>query len=387
MSEWTDRPGPPPEEAAVPERVLAVFGPTNTGKIERHIYPLSTVAETTLVCTEADREVDLRQLEAPTVGIRPLDLLSMFALALIEATREDYDAVVSFSLLPHGCFALAIGRLLGVPVHLGIMGIDIDHHARARYAPAIRWLLRRFDAVTVPGPTHRRRLHDEVGLDPSRTAVLVNPIDADVYRPDPETDPEFDLLWIGRFSEEKDPLRFVDALADLREDDAVDAVMVGDGALAPAVRERVREHGLEDAVTLPGWVDDPLSYYHRSSAFVLSSRRDALPLTLVEAMATGLPVVVTNVGNVPDMVREGVDGVVVDDPTAEALADGVRRLRSDPAVGDDPEAIARRVRERFSYGAAAEDWRGVLRILARRSVDAPARERDADRVPDRAVSE
>lgn len=375
-SEWQQS-TPPADD--VPERVLAVFGPTNTEKIERHVFPLTKVADPTLVCTTANPSVDVRQLDVPDSGVRPLDLVMMFVVAAVEGIRNDYDAVVSFSLLPHGCFALVIGRLIGVPVHLGIIGIDLDVHIRSRYGPIVEALLRRFDAVTVPGPTFRRRLHEEVGIDPQRTAILVNSIDPTAYAPATGTESQFDLLWIGRFSSEKRPLLFVDVLATLvTEDPSLEVAMVGDGELAPAVRERIRRYDLEDAITLPGWVDDPREYYRRSEIFVLTSERDALPLTLLEAMATGLPVVAPRIGNVRDLVRDGPDGVLVDGETATGFADGIRRIRTGES-GAESLSRAQWIRERFSYESVAADWLVVLHILGRRDGSDGTDEPGADR--------
>lgn len=361
-SEWPQR-DLSEEETAVPVRVLAVFGPTNTDKIERHIFPLTKVADPTLVCTTANPDVDVTQLDVPDLGFRPLNLLLMFFLATIEGIRNEYDAVVSFSLLPHGCFALTIGRLLSVPVHLGIIGIDLDVHVRAWYGPIVKALLRQFDAVTVPGPTFRKRLHEEASVDPDRTTVLVNSIDPDVYRADRVGETQFDLIWIGRFSQEKRPLLFVETVAALAaEYPSLEAVMVGDGELATPVRNRIRRDGLEDVITLPGWVDEPREYYRQSDIFVLTSERDALPLTLLEAMATGLPVVAPPVGNVPDVLRDGQDGCLVEGGTASKFADGVRNIRTGKA-GTESESRAQWIRERFSYESVARDWLAVLYIL------------------------
>ena len=85
-----------------------------------------------MVCVnEPDGESDVSFTTAPSVGIRPVDLLSMFAYAAVAGVRGEYDGIVSFSLLPHGCFALVVGRLSETPVHLGILGIDVDVHAEA----------------------------------------------------------------------------------------------------------------------------------------------------------------------------------------------------------------------------------------------------------------
>ncbi len=334
----------------------------NLSKIERHVGPLAETADVTMVCITGDGELDgIDYRTVPSLGARPLGLALMLVAALYEAWRGDYDAVASFSLLPHGCIALAVGTAFGIPAHLGIIGIDLDVHARSRYGAVVRWLIRRFDAISVPGTAFRDQLVG-MGVPRGRIEVLANPIDVGTYHPNPDAEADYDLIWVGRFDAEKDPLLFVEALAELRESGReVTAVMLGDGPLQDAAERRVRERGLR--VDLPGWVDDPVAYYWRSRAFVLTSERDALPLTLVEAMATGLGCVVPAVGNVPDVARDGETALVLEEMTAGTLAAALDRLLADDELCARLGENAAGVADRYSYEAAAEDWVRILETL------------------------
>jgi glycosyltransferase involved in cell wall biosynthesis len=350
------------------ERVLAVYGPTNVGKIERHIEPLAEVVdETTLVCTRPDPEVTgIRQLAPPSTGVRLLDIVLLSLLTAVESVRGDYDAVVSVSLFPHGCLALLAARTNGIPAHLGIIGRDIDVHAREWYGRPVRWLIRRFDAVTVPGPTHRRRLHRLVGVPRNPTAILANPIDMDQFPGEDAVERPYDLLWIGRMTAEKRPTLFVDVVAAVVEQHpSVRAVIVGEGPLSAAVDDRIAHHGLEDVIDAPGWIDDPAPWYADASVFALTSERDALPLTLIEAMASGTVPVVPAVGNVADLIVDGWNGRVVTPTTIEGFATAIEGLLSSPEGRARLGANARGVRSRFTVADAAEDWRYVTRLLAR----------------------
>lgn len=344
--------------------VLAVYGPSNTGKIERHVMPLAATTETTLVCIEGAEPFDgLTYRTVPSLGVRPVGLALMLVVALDEVLRHEYDAVVSFSLLPHGCVALAVGRLAGLPVHLGILGIDLDVHARAPYGGPVRFLLRRFDAVSVPGSHHRRQL-EALGIPFERTAVLANAIDAGRFTPTEDRGKPYDFLWVGRFGEEKNPLLFVRALAVLHSRGLeFSAVMLGDGPLEPQVEHALRDHGIAGFVDRPGWVDEPLAYYRQSNVFVLTSRRDALPLTLLEAMATGVAAVVPQVGNVLDVAVDGQNAIVVDRPDPEKLAAALDRLHQDEALRERLVSNAVEVRDRYSFDAATEDWEAILRVM------------------------
>ncbi|ELY85636.1 glycosyltransferase [Natrialba taiwanensis] len=393
---------PPPEPGiAETQRVLVVTGLAH--KNERHYGPLADAAgETTLVSLAPIEGVDAaRNVAVPQVGPRLLRIALLFVLALYEGYRNDYDAVVSISLFPYGCYALALKAVYGYPAHLGIIGIDLDHHAAQRYGPLVRWLFRRFDVVSVPGSDHADRLA-QCGVPPERIQGLTNPIDADTYRPptdratgsssvsDAETDADVDadidtstdtdtnekdkrdkttaetvdFLWVGRFSAEKDPHRFVAAAAEL---DATgrefSAVMVGDGPLYESVAAEIQARGLADRIELAGWVDDPLAYYHRSETFVLTSKRDALPLVLLEAMATELAPVVPRVGSIPDAVTDGENGLVVVDREPETYAAAMARCLDEPDLQASLAANATAVRDEFSMAQAGADWRRILAAL------------------------
>ncbi|AGB31200.1 group 1 glycosyl transferase [Natrinema pellirubrum DSM 15624] len=349
------------------DSVLIVSEHQNPSKIERHYGPLADVAErTTMVCLTPSESTDsIRYRTVPTFGHRLIGICLMFFVAFLEGVRNDYDAVVSISLFPYGCFALALRPFTGAPAHLGIIGADIDIHATAWYGAVPRAAIKRFDSVSVPGSAHRKALL-EFGVDEARVSVLSNAIDTDRYVPptDP-AEPTYDFLWIGRFSEEKDPLLFVEALGELSAKGVeFRAAMVGSGAERDAVERAIASHGLDDAIDRPGWVDDPRRYYYESEIFVLTSARDALPLTLIEAMATGIPSVVPAVGSVPDIADHGETALVVPDRTPSAFADSLRRLSVDDRLRARLGANATAVRAEFSYANARDDWRRILGTLA-----------------------
>ncbi|WP_331233262.1 glycosyltransferase family 4 protein [Natronorarus salvus] len=345
--------------------VLVLANHTDTGRFERHYGPLGDVTdETRLLCLNPDASVDsVASTPVPSFGSRRLGFLSLLLVALYEGHRGGYDAVVSVSLFPYGCFALALKGLYGLPAHLGIIGIDLDHHAEAWYGALPRAAFSRFDTISVPGPSHVRRLQ-AMGLAPDRIHVLTNAIDPDVYRPDRTAPTEYDYLWVGRFSAEKDPLLFVEALSLLAESGAeFRAAMLGSGRLSERVVERVERRGLADRIDLPGWVDPPIEYYHGSRVFVSTSERDALPLTMLEAMATGLPCVVPRVGSIPDVVTHAETGYLLPDRDPRTIADALAELEGDPELYDRLATGATAIRSEYSYDSARQDWRRIVGSL------------------------
>jgi glycosyltransferase involved in cell wall biosynthesis len=150
------------------------------------------------------------------------------------------------------------------------------------------------------------------------------------------------LLGVGRLVAKKGFDTVVDACGLLdRRGVPFEAVIVGpDDDAGPALRARISELGLGDRIRLEGQMSQAelLEEYRRASAFCLPCRvldngdRDGIPNVLAEAMACGAPVVTTPISGIPEIVRDGVNGLFVQPDDPESLAAAVMRLREDRAL-------------------------------------------------------
>ena len=159
------------------------------------------------------------------------------------------------------------------------------------------------------------------------------------------------LVTVGRLQAPKDAITLVRALAAVHGS-PFETVVVGDGPDRPAVEEEVRRLGLERAVELVGERDDVPELLATADLFVLSSRSEGLPLSILEAMAAGLPVVASRVGGIPEVVVDGETGLLVPPGDPQRLADAVERLLADPSLRRRlGEAGRRRVAEHFDLAS------------------------------------
>jgi len=177
------------------------------------------------------------------------------------------------------------------------------------------------------------------------------------------------LLHVGRFAPQKNHLLLVEAFAlAVQECPRMRLWLVGDGSLRPAVEKTVVEMGLEGKVLFLGIRDDVPKLLADSDLFVLSSDYEGVPLTVLEAMAAGKPVVATGVGGVPELVEDGVTGVLVPPRNPEALAKGILRLAKDADLRRRMGKAAReRALERFDIARTAREYEALyLRLLKER---------------------
>ena len=117
----------------------------------------------------------------------------------------------------------------------------------------------------------------------------------------------FHFLHVGRFAEQKNHVGMVKAFAEFhRTHPDADLTLVGSGELFDQVRDQIRSLGLEDVIHTPGQVDNIIELYSNYDAFLLPSHYEGMPITLIEAMASGMPIIASEVGGIPDMLRHDV---------------------------------------------------------------------------------
>lgn len=341
---------------------LVISEHTNPDKIERHIGPLSDVTEhTTMVCLTPNPKVDVNYIKVPSYGSRIIGILLMFFIAISESLKNEYDVVVSFSLYPYGLYALLVGRISQKPTHLGILGADLDRHSHTWYRWGTQAAFRQFDSISVLGTRHRQQLI-EYGVNAEVIFILTNAIDPTIYNPEANSEETiYDFVWSGRLAPEKNPLLFIKSISELRKRGyEVGAVLLGSGKLEHKLTKVIDRQNLTDVVDFPGWVDEPAEYYAKSRIFVLTSKREALGLSLIESMAMGLACIAPPVGNIPDIIHHEHNALLVEDHDSETFADAMERILTNEDLRERLGENAIPVGQSHSYESAREDWREIL---------------------------
>jgi glycosyltransferase involved in cell wall biosynthesis len=175
----------------------------------------------------------------------------------------------------------------------------------------------------------------------------------------------FTVGWIGRMTGVKRTDDVVVTLQKLLER-GVDAclVLVGDGPDREALESLAKRLGVVRNVLFLGYQEEVAPYFAAFDAFVLTSLNEGTPVTTIEALAAGVPVVSTRVGGVPDVVREGIDGFLVEPGDTEAMADRLARLAGDVELRRRMGAAGREhVQSRYAVGRLLDDVDHLYRTL------------------------
>jgi glycosyltransferase involved in cell wall biosynthesis len=291
-------------------------------------------------------------------------------LAMIAARARGRLGVIHLNVASHGStwrklVLAALARLMGVPyvihLHGGNYPIFWSDAHRTRSA-LIGWFFRHAAAVVVLGEVWRRFVLGKVPELGERVVVLPNaaPVPTLAHGGGGNL---VHILFLGRINAPKGVLELGAALHAMADLTGWRATIAGDGYVEDA-RRQIAEWGLSDRIAVPGWVDTDgvAELIAGADILVLPSHEENLPVSIIEAMASGLAVVATPVGSVPDIVLDETTGLLVPVKDAAALEQALRRLVGDGALrrrlGAAGLALHReRLEINFYAAAMVELWR------------------------------
>ncbi len=161
----------------------------------------------------------------------------------------------------------------------------------------------------------RDSIVEEYHIKKERVPVILNGVDLSkcIPKEDYSVDGNFKILHIGRFSEQKNHIGLIKAFKLFHDNHADSELwLIGDGEKKAEIESFVAENNLTSSVKFLGLQSNVYSYLHDADMFALPSNYEGIPMTLIEAMGTGLPIVATAVGGVPDMLTNQKEGLIID---------------------------------------------------------------------------
>ena len=303
----------------------------------------------------------------PRTGLAYLSWPSL--LQALNRLRPDGIVLHSVKcILPAALYA----RFRGIPI------VAVEHQPNSLKKPSewtvSRLAMRLADSVVVLTPEYRDELRASLGqaYNDQRVHLVPNGIDVDFFRPGPDRAPrsEDSPVVVGmaaRFSETKRQDLLVEALAILAGDDGPGAwrlQLAGDGETLAALRELAHARGVAGSVQFPGFLggESLRDWFASLDMYVHASSGETHPTSVLQAMATGLPILGSDVDGIRNLLRQDDCGILARAQTPQALADGLRRLRDDAALAERVARAARGAAERtFSHEAMYRGYEQLLR--------------------------
>lgn len=258
------------------------------------------------------------------------------------ARANDYDIFHFYFGLPTGLLALYVHWVLKKPYVIALRGSDVPGYDNTqRYLRPLHRLLRplsrfiwsRAAAVTAISDHLRALAHGTMSdIDIS---VIRNAVDTEMFprttrsrRPGP-----LRLVCVCRLIRRKGLEHLVHAVGDLR-DLGAELEIVGSGQQYEYLASLIDRLGLADRITLTGYVprERLADHYNAADIFVLPSISESFGQVLLEAMSTGLPVIASRVGGIPEFVEHGAGGLLIEPGSREAIVGAVRQLAAEPEL-------------------------------------------------------
>ncbi|MGH3134100.1 MAG: glycosyltransferase [Gaiellaceae bacterium] len=383
-----------------PIRILRVIARLNMGGPAIHVASLAAGLQsrgyhTTLVAGSLARGEDSMAFLAERLGVtvvsvpdiqREISLLhdARSVVRLAELIREERPHILHTHTAKAGAIARAASLLAGAArpavvlhtFHGHVLKGYFDPSRTAIFRQVERSLARASDVLVAVSPEVRDELV-ELGVAPLEKFVVIRlgiPLEERLGDPTADEDyrghygiptDAFVVGWVGRMTGVKDTGAVLEIVRAARER-GVDAVlcMVGDGPDRERLEQQAHELGIARACYFVGYQEDVAGYYRLFDALVLPSVNEGTPVSAIEALASGTPVVANRVGGVPDVVREGVDGFLVEPGDVGGAAERLALLAGDPGLrarlGESGRSWAL---ERYSVSRLVDDVDRLYRSL------------------------
>jgi len=267
----------------------------------------------------------------------PLFLLALFPNTIRLARNSDL-LHAHWSLT--GLVGVLAGKLLGKPVILMMHGAEVYV---LKGNPLLRFVIEQADYVLCNSSFTVSKILEI--SQPKAYDVIAPGVDTERFRPDvdlsvfhkrePDIPTDRPLVFaLGKFIERKGFPYLIDAIASLSEDPTPYLMIGGRGPLKEQLQRQVQERGIADRVKFLNYIPDDCipAYYAAADVFVLPSvvdERDdteGLGVALLEALACRTPCVASNVGGIPDVITDGLNGLLVESANSQALADKILQL-------------------------------------------------------------
>jgi glycosyltransferase involved in cell wall biosynthesis len=198
--------------------------------------------------------------------------------------------------------------------------------------------------------------------------IIFNGVETDAFTPARTEDQRTNLLCVGRLIDRKGQQYLLRAFAELCKGDVRQNLwltLVGTGDAEAALKRQAHQLGIEDRVEFAGFVsrEQMPKIYRQAAIFVLPSQSEGMSIALLEAMSSGLPVVVTNTGGTDELVTAGVNGLVVDWADVGGLTAALRELIDQRDMREGMGRESRRVAQSLSWSEITSQYVDLVQSI------------------------
>ncbi len=288
-----------------------------------------------------------------------------FFFGLRKHRERKFDMCLAWSAVPAGASALALKKISGLPYILRVSGPDIpgfEQRYRNLYPflkPLIQAIWKNAETVISKCSAEAEMIYE---IDPNiEVTIIPNGVDTDRFipgEPIPDDGP-LKLLCVARLIKRKGQHHLIKAVKQI-SDQGVDITLdlVGSGDTEGEYRELVESLQVQDQIEFRGYIsrEEIPNFYAQAHVFVLPSYNEGMSVATLEAMACGLPVVVSRTPGTEELVREGENGFTFEWGDIELLTQLLLKLDSDRALARQMALVSRMQAKKFSWDSSAKKF-------------------------------
>ena len=294
-------------------------------------------------------------------------ILSASFWTVRRVTRFKPDATLAFFGVPSGAVAWLLKRIHGIPYIISLRGGDVPGfrpYDFRRYHKLIASFLRIIwkQALVVVANSNGLRLLANAFDSRFDIPIIPNGVDLDLYTTAERDWSSPRLLSVGRIVHQKGLDLAMRALGGLKDFDW-EWRIAGDGPQMEGLRSLAKELGIEERVTFMGWQSrqQVMECYRRANVFLFPSRHEGMPNAMLEAMASGLPVIASCIAGNEELVVDEKTGYLVPSEDVEALREALKKVLRDPVLREQMGAASRqRAEENYSWESTARQYALLL---------------------------
>jgi glycosyltransferase involved in cell wall biosynthesis len=335
------------------------------GGAERSLLNLAAAhsGEEDLVVLSTNRRLLAEASQIPGVRTASVKLGSSFAGSVLDHRRQfrelGLDLVQVTLANPFASRPALLGATLARIPTVAVEQLVLP--SRRRRGALAKRLLARLQAGTIAvGSATAEELHTLFSIPRSRISVVHNGVPDRPFVRQPLSSPPL-VGCAARLEDQKGIDLLLSAVAEVP---GCRLALVGDGERRGELERQAEQLGIAERVSFEGWLDDAGEAIASFDVFALASRDEAFPLTIVEAMLSGTPVIATDVGSVAEAVVDDVTGLLVEPGDVAALVVALRRMLGDAELRDRLAVAAREGAERrYTDVAMAEGYQRVWRSI------------------------
>lgn len=291
----------------------------------------------------AIQDIDIKNVHVHLVTVveYPLFKYPPYTVALSSemfrvSQQYELDLLHVHYSLPHSTAAFLAREITGIPYIVTLHGSDVTIlGSDPSYMPINTYTVENADAVTAVSKFMMRESHERLGLT-RKVKVIPNFVDYKLFSPAPcnilEKNSNRDVV-ISHISNFRPVKRIQDLVRAmgivLKRAPEVKLMLVGDGPERHRIERLIEKLGIHKNVLLTGFRSDVANILKCSDVTVLCSETESAPLTLLEGMSSGLPVIATRVGGIPEIIQDNVNGLLVNVKDPEAIANRIIELNDD----------------------------------------------------------